>query len=302
MEKNNNIVTQGVIILIAVILFGALATYVGQVIYSNDIQNQQTGSGTDDFIVQTNHTLDIDELSNEKFLVTSSSATAHNNSWLEFDGVNDCILGTKTINLNLSSGFTNSIWVRMLDSNLSTGTEGVIVNFKNSSNTGSLPTSIIGIRDSSGIAQFRNRLIINSSGCDNGPYTTGFAKDDGEWHNIIYGFNKTDLFTYVDGVLNITQDVSSSCVNELEEKGFLNYNISFGSNLGCSSNAVSMGSQDEFRMYNKTLSITEISEIYNSGRIANSSLPSDNLVLWYSFNEASGDIVYDKSGNGNHGE
>jgi hypothetical protein len=58
---------------------------------------------------------------------------------------------------------------------------------------------------------------------------------------------------------------------------------------------------DEIRIYNSTLSATELTEIYSSGRISNSSLPSDNLRLWYSFNEANGIIIYDKSGNSKDG-
>ena len=74
--------------------------------------------------------------------------------------------------------------------------------------------------------------------------------------------------------------------------------------MGSSStpNAFFNGSIDELRVYNQTLIQSQISEIYNSGRIANSSLPSDGLVLWYSFDEGTGTTIYDKSGNGNHGE
>ena len=59
------------------------------------------------------------------------------------------------------------------------------------------------------------------------------------------------------------------------------------------------GGMDEIRIYNRTLSHTEISEIYNSGRIQNSSLPSDGLVLWYGMNEGQGSILHDLAGDNN---
>ena len=72
-------------------------------------------------------------------------------------------------------------------------------------------------------------------------------------------------------------------------------------NIGRHSPDYFNGGIDEVRIYNRSLSSLEVSEIYNSGRIANSSLPSNGLVLWYAFDENSDTTVHDLSGNGNDG-
>lgn len=61
------------------------------------------------------------------------------------------------------------------------------------------------------------------------------------------------------------------------------------------------GSIDEIRIYDSSISDTIVQEINNSGRRANASLSSTNLLLWFSFNEGIGNTTYDKSGNGHNG-
>ena len=60
------------------------------------------------------------------------------------------------------------------------------------------------------------------------------------------------------------------------------------------------GCLDEVRFYT-SITDTIVQEINNSGVKANVSLSSTNLLLWFSFNEGTGDTVYDKSGNGYNG-
>ena len=52
------------------------------------------------------------------------------------------------------------------------------------------------------------------------------------------------------------------------------------------------GYGDEIRWYNRSLSQSEITQIYNSGRKANSSLPTTGLVLWLPLNEGTGTDVH----------
>jgi hypothetical protein len=59
---------------------------------------------------------------------------------------------------------------------------------------------------------------------------------------------------------------------------------------------------DEVRMYNRTISQDEINQIYNSGRIANSSLNSTGLVLWLKANEINNNLtIIDSSNYANNG-
>jgi hypothetical protein len=67
-------------------------------------------------------------------------------------------------------------------------------------------------------------------------------------------------------------------------------------------NSFHRGSIDEFMIFNRRLSTEEIQTIYNAGRAANlSSLGISGLYAYYSFNEGSGDKVYDLSENGFNG-
>jgi len=57
-------------------------------------------------------------------------------------------------------------------------------------------------------------------------------------------------------------------------------------------------SMDELRLYNRSLTQQEITNVYGSGRITNSSLPNDGLVLWQPINENTGTTTYDISEQG----
>ena len=50
-------------------------------------------------------------------------------------------------------------------------------------------------------------------------------------------------------------------------------------------------------IYNRDLSDDEISDLYQNPQ----SPPMTGVIAWWNFDEGSGDIAYDKSGNGNHG-
>jgi hypothetical protein len=73
-----------------------------------------------------------------------------------------------------------------------------------------------------------------------------------------------------------------------------NQNITMGrsGSNGATTAGYVYGYLDEARVYNRSLSQAEITAIYNSGRIANSSLPSTGLVAWFPFNEYNGNVTY----------
>jgi len=114
----------------------------------------------------------------------------------------------------------------------------------------------------------------------------------GQWNNIIITYNLSEIKLYQNNILvaNATSDsgIYYSFCSIYISKSFM-------------TTQHWLGAMDEIRIYNKILSDAEITEIYNSELIANASLPSDGLVLWYPFNEGEGTTVYDKSGNGNDG-
>jgi len=81
-----------VVILISVIIFGWLANYSAEISEGHSLQRNSTSSSSDNFIgdIDANDTISIGDG------LVSSSASIKNQTWLDFDGVNDVL----TINDN----------------------------------------------------------------------------------------------------------------------------------------------------------------------------------------------------------
>jgi len=216
-----------------------------------------------------------------------TSATAHNNSWLEFDGVNDEVSRTE-LPISIGENWSISGWFIWVNSS-SKDTKTFISNGYDNLNRvrcgikGSIPNFQCAIGNSSS-GQYWSSTRTNSS-IDLNQYNQWYHFVWLTNDNISVG-NKGKL--YLDGILQPIQD------GNVGSGDATSFRIS-------SASTPWNGAIDEVRIYNQSLTSSQVSEIYNSGRIANSSLPSDGLVLWYSFDEGTGTTVYDKSGNGNHG-
>jgi len=114
------------------------------------------------------------------------------------------------------------------------------------------------------------------------------------WIHVVGVYNSTDIILYINGIQNNTNTQTGNVTNGTA--------LPLLANSGDSGDKFLEGSLDEIRIYNRSLSSAEITEIFNSGRSANASLPSNELALWYSMNEGELNIVHDLSGNGNNGE
>jgi len=211
------------------------------------------------------------------------AATAHNTSWLEFDGVNDYVYSS----LAMSGNYSVSLWFKAVNSS------------QNYANPNDNVALFWNDDDSPAIKLMPSRSIRfctkNSSG-------TGVAVEalnnftDNQWINVIGVVNNDtgNISIFVNGEFKAEDSFVGGSTDSPQLNAVRIGRDDAGRNF--------KGSIDEIRVYNSTLTDSEILEIYNSGRIANSSLPSDGLVLWYSFNEGTGSIVYDKSGNSNNGQ
>jgi hypothetical protein len=196
------------------------------------------------------------------------------NSWLEFDGVNDYVFLDTNPSIELINNFSFGAWVLINDTS---------------------KRRIISKRYLYSMYHDSSRFygqIWNSSG------TTTLSQSSanivsGTWYSLYVVVFDSNLSLYVDGVF-VDSDVFNGDVRDLSNEFYVGQS-------GADTEFWS-GSIDDVRLYNRSLSDIEILEINNSGRFYNSSLFSDNLVLWYDFNEGSGSTVYDKSGNGNDGE
>jgi len=208
--------------------------------------------------------------------ITSSEVKAYNNSWMEFDGVNDAVDTGFNLSILKQSGFTISVWAK--------GNDGIFIDGEDITR-----------------ADFDFRIYAVSSGivyCGTSNSSDGWDSialgdiNDLNYHHLIFDWNYSSNISrgFFDG--NYIRNQTISGLYDIIYPDF---------KIGGGGGHLFGGSIDEIRIYNETLTDAQITEIYNSGRQANASLPSDNLVLWYSFDEATGTTVHDKSGNGNDG-
>jgi len=214
--------------------------------------------------------------------ITSHWATTKNLSWMEFDGVNDVVENNAVTGFNGTNGSV-SVWFKINGN----ATESGQVIFQSNWET---ITRIY--------YAFEDNDIIMAKG--NIPKTSIIESEaiTNVWYHVILTFqNYNSTYGNFSAYLN-GSFTNSGGYNGTGSGGEINI-LKVGALTH--NNDPSKSSIDEVRVYNKTLNSSMVSEIYNSGRVANSSLTSDGLVLWYSFNEQSGTTVYDKSGNENHG-
>lgn len=157
-------------------------------------------------------------------------------------------------------------------------------------NSGRLTTYCNGIGDSeTGLLLKTNaggamELHINSKSTSSG---AGFIIP-GEWHHYAVTFsNRTTIF-YRDGVQFAKKSVGQAKLPEVS---------SF--NIG-TSEAPLAGQIDEFRVWNKTLTLAQLKEVANAPIADVANAETAGLVLYYSFNQSGGDVK-DATSQQNHG-
>ena len=217
--------------------------------------------------------------------ITDFNAQVNNDTYLNFNQSN-YVNASFSLALNLTNNFSISIWV---NGNNVTGQNSRYILTKGTSNSfeWSLHTNQTNIT---------NFIIFNTAGNNYrvvGSTTTLLLN---KWYYLSAVTNDTNSVLYINGI----QEGQSVGVSGTRETDGVS-DVMVASREAPSTNPRWNGSIDEVRIYNVTLSPTEISMINNSGRFPNSSLPSTGLVLWYPFNENSGNITYDQSGLGLNG-
>ena len=285
MDINNSKPMAFMIIFLVVFFIGVVVI---QSTFDNAVIIESTAFNSSQ-IVLTNSTVTLDP---HGVVITSSEVKANNNSWMEFDGVNDIV--------DISPSFVRPI---------TNGTISVWANAKDLESNGEVRNGrLVQLGTSQGnIKGFQLRYASTfgfqcfaGNGTDeyNAIIPAGTLNDTlNVWTHYACVFNGTDIALYKNGILNITDNNDTGLSMNLSYETASRKIGSFSDGNGQFSGGI-----DEVRIYNSSLTALEITEIYNSGRISNSSLPSSNLRVWYSFDEATGTTVYDKSGNGNNGE
>lgn len=208
--------------------------------------------------------------------ITSSSLYALNNSYLSFDGVNDYVIRSPLSYLNNSLNFTVSGWFK-----LNNATQGTYI-LTNSLDTNS-----------------RFSVSLNSGRLKAGYYNGSFqgSKESSILSADTWYFYTYSIFNGNNSILTLNNIIQTGTSNPATA---LNANFTLGVRTDLT--GYFNGLIDDVRIYNRSLLESEITEIYNSGRYKNLSLPSDGLVLYMPFEETNGTTIYDNSGNNNNGE
>lgn len=137
---------------------------------------------------------------------------------------------------------------------------------------------------SSGYVQFRIRV---TDGDNPGNYaalgTTSI--NDGKFHHIMGVRNGTSLYTYIDGVLDATYSSAPTGTLSITENAFL------GRRSVTSPTNYFAGSIDEVKIWDYALDASQIAYDFNRG----------NPLGWWQFDECTGAVANDASGNGNSG-
>ncbi len=133
---------------------------------------------------------------------------------------------------------------------------------------------------------------------------------DGEWHHIVLTAkpNLGYLAIYIDGK---KQPIDSAVIRKNRRMEFYDFHdfenfLAVGAinpgkigDWNTETEQTVPGSLDEFRIYNASLNDAEVSSLFTTGRYTDNSplgnIHDESLLLYYSFNENSGDIAHDNS-------
>jgi hypothetical protein len=225
--------------------------------------------------------------------VASANVYAVNNSYLGFNGVNNYVNNTISYIFaqDMSTqNFSYSLWINAINcSSNSTKNSGLIGAYQRTAIQISPDCKIQGgLRNStytsdSSIGTGINAITINT------------------WEHILINYvsSSKNYSIYNDNVLLYSKILT--VINVTDDNGIKSPTIGRDININGGNGVYLKGSIDEVRIYNRSLTQAEITAIYNSGRIANSSLPSDGLVAWFPFDEYGGTTVYNLANTSNNG-
>jgi hypothetical protein len=228
----------------------------------NPANNSFVNNGTQNFTVNIS---DVGEgIKNATLNVFDLSG----NNWGSFDGANDYVFKDSfpVYPNSTTQNITFSLWV-----NFNTKTNYKIMGYASGNweqvYFGSTPTALI--VDS-----------YNSSG-SRSITTCASSYNAGVWYKIVVYFDFVNNTTscYVNDIAPVNGTLMWTYHASMQ-------NIGIGCVTPYNTNCFN-GSIDEVRIYNRTLSSSEISGIYSSGLKRNSSINNSGLVAWYDFESPS---------------
>ena len=213
-----------------------------------------------------------------------------------FDGVNDYVSVSDGGNV-FTSGYSSSFWFNKPSS----GVQGIILGQWGAAGAGNASWAVT--------VEVNNKLNVAHYNTTDG---TNFRSDTvttintNKWYHVVSVYDGSNIYFYVNGSFSSSGSIGA----EPQES---NYNIWIGDSFTGLGNF--NGSLDDVRIYNRALSASEVSQLYNStaGSKVSASQPVKNrnctsglscgLVGYWTFDgkDIVNGVIRDKSGNGNHG-
>ncbi|OGN10715.1 MAG: hypothetical protein A3B91_03460 [Candidatus Yanofskybacteria bacterium RIFCSPHIGHO2_02_FULL_41_29] len=145
-------------------------------------------------------------------------------------------------------------------------------------------------------------LDVKTGGSDYNSTSNWTTWTAGTWYHVVLIFGTGQRRIYINGVLDSTntQTNSASLLTGASSVGLTLMSSNFNGTRPSSPVGATL---DEFRIYNRALSATEIKRLYNLTQPKIATVPiSNGLVGYWDFNSGKGkDIAWDLSGNGNNG-
>ncbi len=224
---------------------------------------------------------------------TTSGVAGRVGQALKFDGVNDFVdMGTTP---DITGNLSVSIWVK--DSALNRATDLTYISKRRSG----FPGWEIGHARQSSTGAFTFLLSTSTS-----VTAVSTRYSDLRWHHLVGVYDGSFIYLYVDGLLKNTKVANGTMTNSTYKLCVVG---SFNGSV-CNNNVAST-TIDQIRIYDRALSQSDVTKLYNEGveKIAttlnNPVNLSSGLVGWWTFDGK--DINWatnratDKSGNGNTG-
>jgi len=218
----------------------------------------------------------------------AGGSSFENTKSIELDGIDDRV----EINRTLGSGFSElsiSTWVKYANNVATTNKYHPIV----AKHGPSFGNSFVLQNMRSGASSNGGELYLNVQ-TPNGSFSafSGVVPSQNVWYNVVGTYDGSNVKIYIDGVLKATTSASGNINTNTEllmlgDTGYGGYSQILNGHL------------DEVSIYNRGLTQSEVTSIYNSG-VPNDISSISGLVSWWRF-EGSGTTATDSGSGGNDG-